>query len=959
MTEWEVTALRSAARVFQRRSDSRLEAKTRHTLGLRLAELGRDEEAVHELARCIHLWNALGDTLSAAKAEAACGAALVHQGREEESLPYLERAAETFDAAHDSLHLVATEEVRVQALVALGKWEHMQPHITRILKNTEGNVEAPCRRARLTAFYHGARLLVRRKQVLPAAAYAEHAADLAHEFEELEAEAHMTLIVATGCAANHDYTSAVQAYERLLRISREVGRHDWELEAISGLGTVLEQEPAAGAVRLLEMADAYAASGATALEAMSRYRAGRCLESAPGDTSLTSAVQYESAAGLFEALAMAPETAESYYRAGYSYSWAGLLHEQHREKSFALCQRAASGFEALDNWWGKALAEDACAMSLLKNHPGDPEDPRKVPMLQRSARSFGRAHRHMAAATARLSAAVHMPREPARSWIREGVRALLRYERARPYEVMPHHREWSDRQFSQGLMALLSMVVDAAPQRKSDPWWRELLWRLEQAVKSRSFQDEWNDSAWRSIFDEDAQLRELTGAIEVARVHLDQCHAALSTALIARMEDAALRAAATRDRLEEELKALETRLNDRYEAVARERSDIRTLVGIPCRTPAEIQACLNEGEAFLGFLWGGWGLCRVLVRPQSCAINISPGEAWLHEWLTSAVTRARHGYTDNGWPEENELLRRVAAVLLGEIPSDIDTLLISPHGPMVGLPWHELPLAGEDSEWDSVEDRYTISVVPAAGFLHSLRRDHPEVEVSTRRLAYLGVACDGGSYQRLEVADRTVEQIATNYFSCGVDSAYLTTKECGALLNQTGRVGLLHLACHAEPSGLLLSEDGTWTTPVSLLGMSLRADILLLMACRAGDLSRREASEFPGKNEFLGIVRQLLIVCQARAAVISVAAVPEAAGVVFSELLVSALTGRNDGRPWPIPDRPLSAGESVRWARYQLSELGPEHVEPLVPAGALLRPEHPSWWAPWFLLGDPRARLET
>ena len=106
-------------------------------------------------------------------------------------------------------------------------------------------------------------------------------------------------------------------------------------------------------------------------------------------------------------------------------------------------------------------------------------------------------------------------------------------------------------------------------------------------------------------------------------------------------------------------------------------------------------------------------------------------------------------------------------------------------------------------------------------------------------------------------------------------------------------------------------------------------------------------------------MRQLLISTGARAAVVSLAPVVDAAGPLFSDLVVSALTGQAPHRPWTLPAGPMNVGDAVRWARLRMRDLTPEAARWLHRdlVGSPEPEDASSWWAPWFVVGDPKARL--
>jgi CHAT domain-containing protein len=301
-----------------------------------------------------------------------------------------------------------------------------------------------------------------------------------------------------------------------------------------------------------------------------------------------------------------------------------------------------------------------------------------------------------------------------------------------------------------------------------------------------------------------------------------------------------------------------------------------------------------------------------------------------------------------GYAESSQLDATSAAMavsLLQGIPDWADTLLISPDGPLMGLPWHELPLP-PGGPHRTVGERYAIGILPAAGVLRQLRSQ----ESQTPELAYLGVACDGASsvgHRRLECADAEVETIASTYFT-PTGAVAFPTEVCHKFFDEQRRVQLLHCSCHAERGGLLLSRTNEWTTPMDLLHLGVQADLLLLTGCNAGDFARDDS------NELLGIVRQLLVATRARAAIVSLAKVPDAAGLIFADLIVSALTNQSPSRPWRTPGSALPVGRAVAWARRRMRGLTREELQPLVPSrGPAIEPNHPSWWAPWFVVGDP------
>jgi hypothetical protein len=203
--------------------------------------------------------------------------------------------------------------------------------------------------------------------------------------------------------------------------------------------------------------------------------------------------------------------------------------------------------------------------------------------------------------------------------------------------------------------------------------------------------------------------------------------------------------------------------------------------------------------------------------------------------------------------------------------------------------------------------------------------------------------------------DREIENIRDTYFSGS--GRWLPTGRGLELLDQRGHVGRLHITSHAYAPGFQFSGDRV-VTPIDLADMALTADILLLTGCYLGAFGHDDS------NEFFGIVRQLLVATGARAAVVSLDVVIPESPLIFSDVLVSALTGRAPDRPWTAPGEPLDVGDAVRWARLKMRELDVDAARRLLGLGPDEAPDkrpgparREGWWSRWFVLGDPSCRL--
>jgi hypothetical protein len=921
------------------------EARARLELGTQLLALGGGTASFAQFRRSAELYEAAGQAAGAARALLGCAGALLAQGLTRESVSWFSRAAGQFEACGDESGLAQAEAGRLQALGDLQQWGELD-RSRRILAITDGDQAPQARAARLIALTYQVQALTAGQDHDGAANAAIQAADLASELEQRELEARLRLGAGHSLRLLKRFPEAADEYEKAIPIIGSLpDAADWQAQALAGLGAVLRDSPQTGAGRLRQLTERYAAAGDQRIEALCRHQLALCLERIRPAQHAECGAQYARAALLFDQAGDIGRAGDCWYRAATAYNWLGLLHPEYREMCYEACEVAADRFESAGNLAGKGLAEFMAGQALRKDDPADARDPRNLPALRRSVDSFARAGWAVAEAGSRLAVTMELTQVGTDdAWMASARLALRSYEAARAGLLIPHQRQRNDTQVIRGLQFLGGHLWRAGASQGDTPQWIELAWRLEQAAKGRSFLDQHHqDEVWSSLVASDDILRELTKKIEHLTLRRDGLTRLIDAALIAGQLGSEIREKADlRNTLSSDLEQAERQLDRRVEEVVRERPDQAALASVPPVTPDELQASLSPGEAYLGFSWNGGSVIRSLVTPST--VRIEAADAGFGDYIRRAVAAAR-----DGEPPPDDSPDDVAGIL-GQIPDGTDTLIISPDGLLNGFPWHLIPLPASG---DFLGDRYSTAVVPAAGILPRLRASRGEAV--ERDGAYLGVSCDGAAAgTRLTCVDGEVEAIARSYFAADLGSGFLTTADCHQLLERGCCVHLLHLACHAGRNGLLLSRDGTWVTPVDLVGCGLRAGILLLTGCSAGDFSGQD------NNEFLGVVRQLIIATGARAAIVSVAPVPDDAAPVFADLVVSALTARNPGRPWSVPAHALTAGQAVAWARQELRQRSRSDVAPLIPdPDAFPRPWDPSWWTPWFVVGDPSATLAS
>lgn len=794
-------------------------------LATQLLALGRGESGFEQYRLSAELFRQAKQKQWAGRALLGCASARLAEDQVQESPTWFSRAAEQFEACGDDAGLVQALAGRLQALSELQRWDELGTS-RRVVTLTDEDRSPPARAARMIALAYQVQALTAADDLAGAADVAAGAADLAHELGEDELEARLRLGMAHSLHVLERFADAADAYERANTVvGRLTDAAELETQALQGLGTVLRDSPQTGAERLRRLTREYVAAADERMEALCRYELARCLERIRPAQHEECASEFLHAARLFDRSGDIRRAGDCWYRVATAYNWLGLLHPEYRQKCYDACGRAATRFEAAGNMAGKGIVEFMAGQALRKDDPSAPQDPRNLPALRQSVRSFSRAGWEVAVTGSRLAVAAELGQVGRHdAWMASALLALRSYESARAGLLIPQHRRRHDRQVIHGLQIMANYLWQFRKRMGRTRRWAELAWRLEQAAKGRSFLDEHHqDEVWNSLIASDQILRELTSKIEQLTLRRDELTRAIDAALVTGQLDEKVRAQADlRNSMTSDLENVQRQLDRHVEQVVRERPDQAALASVSPVTPPELQACLDPSEAYLGYLWNGGSVIRSLVTPSN--VSIQPVGSGILDYARSAVAAAGNGEMPPDTSPD------IVECLLGQIPPSTDTLIISPDGLLNGFPWHLISLRGPADTSHLLGDRYSTAVIPTAGILPRLRsrNDNRAVE---RVADYLGVACDGAAAGAgLTCVDGEVEAIARSYFADDPGSGFLATADCHAFLERGCRVGLLHLACHANRNGLMLSRDGTWVTPVGLIGLRLRADILLLTA---------------------------------------------------------------------------------------------------------------------------------
>lgn len=197
--------------------------------------------------------------------------------------------------------------------------------------------------------------------------------------------------------------------------------------------------------------------------------------------------------------------------------------------------------------------------------------------------------------------------------------------------------------------------------------------------------------------------------------------------------------------------------------------------------------------------------------------------------------------------QANELLQLLYGALLEPVIdqlSDIERLIIVPHGTLHHLPFHAL----FDQEQYLLE-RFELSLLPASSLLRFIESDVPAKQDNQRFFAFGYSADNSLPHTVQEAADVAQIMGGTAY----VDDAATLTR----VRELASQADILHLATHGEfnadnPlfSGLTLA-DGQLVT-LDVFTLSLRASLVTLSACETGQ------SLVSRGDELLGLARGFL-----------------------------------------------------------------------------------------------------
>jgi CHAT domain-containing protein len=297
-------------------------------------------------------------------------------------------------------------------------------------------------------------------------------------------------------------------------------------------------------------------------------------------------------------------------------------------------------------------------------------------------------------------------------------------------------------------------------------------------------------------------------------------------------------------------------------------------------------------------------------------------------------------------PLADTLLAPLAAAI-----RDNSRLIVVPFGAAHLLPFHALPWEGQP-----LGATHTLSYLPSASALRFLRPGgfpaRPDRILAVGNPARMSFQPPLGG-PRLELNElRGAAREATYVASLFLRGEALVGPQAtkAAVCARLGRFPLLHFATHGYLSAeapllsSVLLADGEALSVYELMGLRLRADLVVLSACDSG------RGETTGGDEVVGLARGLLG-AGARTVVVSLWPVND----VSTSLLMGAFYDRLGAGEEPA--------EALRFAQNYLRGLGRDQVQealaaledreviPTEGAPTVTPFSHPRHWAPFLVVG--------
>ena len=287
---------------------------------------------------------------------------------------------------------------------------------------------------------------------------------------------------------------------------------------------------------------------------------------------------------------------------------------------------------------------------------------------------------------------------------------------------------------------------------------------------------------------------------------------------------------------------------------------------------------LSEKDAIIEFFWSEDYFLSAAVwsgvkQPQTSLLpqsELAQLESDLYDFLEMSATE--------GWDVPVSLCKRLydklVADVLAKIPSNIEHIILVPHGML-----HKLPFAALNDGERYLIERYALSVLPSASLIKLLgeKRSGAEDTLDERYLVsaisdYSATRNEGIQFSArlrssagLEDLGYTLEEGKTVYSlasSMGTQARFLTNDEVkDGLLEQFRDYSVIHFAGHAvfnpdEPlaSGLVLADGSVLTAARILQDSSFRTEkgkLLVLSACQTG------VNVITSGGEIVGLARAL------------------------------------------------------------------------------------------------------
>lgn len=278
--------------------------------------------------------------------------------------------------------------------------------------------------------------------------------------------------------------------------------------------------------------------------------------------------------------------------------------------------------------------------------------------------------------------------------------------------------------------------------------------------------------------------------------------------------------------------------------------------------PAAVSARLHPGEALLEYLvTDSTTILFVVTRAEIRGLTVPAGRAALRaavDFARAAIARGATPSIAEPWAPPMRRLRRllITPAESAGLLSGIHRLLIAPHAELHYLPFVALMSPGPAAHY--LVERYEVGYVPSAAVWIELQTRVAPRDSSVLAIAPFPVALPGSREETRAIGRMFGPRAQTMTGAAATRQAFLREAP-GRSIIHLATYGILNRRNPAFSFVAFAGEgDDARLTAADVMGLSLRAHLVVLSACETG-LGSGASADVPAGDEWVGLVRAFLI----------------------------------------------------------------------------------------------------